>query len=234
VPQRGPILYNKTGPKWRNLARKINNSGIVVSLLKKERDGEAIDVLSRAFWQDPVLTFFLDDARRRKFAYRAFFGDVINSNRRSGHVYAAFDQGRLVGAAAWRPPDAGLPTNYEQLQSLIAEWKVRTLFPGKGRCIFEGFAATRELHPPCPHWYLCFVGVDPRMHAMGIGTALLRPVLQRADRDGTCCYLETPFPQTHAFYERLGFQIASKGHPFAGAPPLWTMTRNCIGMGESE
>src|SRR5208282_3323125 len=107
--------------------------GIAVSFLKKERDGEAIAVLSRAFWQDPVLTFFLDDARRRKFAYRAFFGDVINSNRRFGHVYAAFDQGRLVGAAAWRPPDAGLPTSYERLQCLIAEWRVRALFPGKGR-----------------------------------------------------------------------------------------------------
>jgi GNAT superfamily N-acetyltransferase len=109
--------------------------------------------------------------------------------------------------------------------------KVRALFPGKGRCIFEGFAATQVLHPSCPHWYLCFVGVHPRMHATGIGTELLRPVLQQAERDGTCCYLETPFPQTHAFYERLGLQIASKGHPFAGAPPLWTMTRNCIGTG---
>jgi hypothetical protein len=52
-----------------------------------------------------------------------------------------------------------------------------------------------------------------------------RPVLQQADAAHALCYLETPFRQTHVFYQRLGFQITSESHPFRGAPPLWTMLR---------
>ncbi|GAC1671877.1 MAG: hypothetical protein PVS2B2_03700 [Candidatus Acidiferrum sp.] len=39
------------------------------------------------------------------------------------------------------------------------------------------------------------------------------------------CYLETPFPATHDFYRRLGFELGPATHPFEGAAPLWTMIR---------
>ncbi len=37
--------------------------------------------------------------------------------------------------------------------------------------------------------------------------------------------LDKSLPRTHAFYRQPGFALTSVGHPFPGAPTLWTMTR---------
>jgi hypothetical protein len=50
-------------------------------------------------------------------------------------------------------------------------------------------------------------------------------VLERADREHRICYLETPFPDTRAFYRKLRFADTAELRPVAGAPPIWTMTR---------
>jgi ribosomal protein S18 acetylase RimI-like enzyme len=109
--------------------------------------------------------------------------------------------------------------------SALRERVVRALYPRAADELFRGFAKLEPLHPSEPHWYLTFVGIDSRLQGQGIGSRLLAPVLQQADASSTLCYLETPFPRTHAFYQRLGFEIASQSHPFRGAPPLWTMLR---------
>jgi hypothetical protein len=54
---------------------------------------------------------------------------------------------------------------------------------------------------------------------------LLAPVLERADADGQLCYLETPFPQTHAFYHRLGFEHGDQLHVFDQAPAVVAVLR---------
>ncbi len=92
------------------------------------------------------------------------------------------------------------------------------LFPRTSNVLFAGFAAMEQFHPAAPHWYLAFVGVDPTIQSHGIGGTLLAPVLAAADRTETLCYLETPFPRTHKFYERLGFARQRELNPFIGAP----------------
>ena len=197
----------------------------VITPLSAEHVRAATDVLLRAFADDPILTFYLNEPRRRTLAYRAFFGDAIYAHRRFGHVYTALRDQQVVATAVWQPPHAGPSTLWERLHTWGAMLTVRTLFPRMAAGMFQGFAATQALHPHAPHWYLFFVGVDPALQGKGIGARVLTPVLESADRTGMLCYLETPFPRTHAFYRRLGFEIASESHPFVGAPPLWTMIR---------
>jgi GNAT superfamily N-acetyltransferase len=102
---------------------------------------------------------------------------------------------------------------------------VKSRFSRRAPALYRGFAAIKELHPAKPHWYLAFVGVDPAFQSGGVGRKLTAPVLKIADREGTLCYLETPFPRTHAFYGRQGFELGLATHPFKGAPELWTMVR---------
>jgi GNAT superfamily N-acetyltransferase len=95
---------------------------------------------------------------------------------------------------------------------------VRLLFPRASQGLFQGFATLEHFHPGDPHWYLAFVGIEPTIQSRGVGRALLSPVLETADRTTTLCYLETPFPRTHAFYERLGFRHHAEHDAFVGAP----------------
>jgi GNAT superfamily N-acetyltransferase len=196
-----------------------------IGILPHRLAGRAIGVLTRAFGQDPILTHYLGQGPRRAVAYRMFFADILQSALPVGHVYAATSHNRVHGVAIWKPPDAPAGSLPSRVNSALRELVMQALYPRRGRELFGGFANLESLHPSVPHWYLMFVGIDVGLQSQGLGARLVAPVLQRADAARMLCYLETPFRRTHAFYQRLGFEIASESHPFRSAPPLWTMIR---------
>jgi GNAT superfamily N-acetyltransferase len=187
---------------------------------------EAVAVLTRAFMPDPIFSYFFPETDQRAEVFRTFFNDMVRAHIRFGHVYAAVLDENLVAAAVWRPPDAGEPTTRDRRRQTLTEKRVRAIDSNAAAALFEGFAMLESGHPAEPHWYLFFTGVEPNMQGRGIGSRLLAPVLEMADRSRAPCYLETPFPRTHEFYRRQGFAVATEGHPFVGAPALWSMTRS--------
>jgi GNAT superfamily N-acetyltransferase len=198
---------------------------VEIGILPRRLAGHAVGVLTRAFDEDPILTHYLGRGPRRAVAYRMFFADVIESTLPFGHVYGATTDNRLLGVAAWKPPDPPAGSLRTRASSAMRERVLRVLYPRAAVELFRGFASLEPLHPSESHWYLMYVGIKPGIQGKGLGSRLLEPVLQLADADGTLCYLETPFRRTHVFYQRLGFEIASESNPFPGAPPLWTMIR---------
>jgi GNAT superfamily N-acetyltransferase len=203
-----------------------DDAGITVTPLPLDRTGDAARLLARAFSADPILTHFLTGRQRRRIAYPAFFRALILETVEHQQVHVAWERGRLAGVVLWIPPRLATPDSALRRRAAFERALVKGLFPFRARAMYRGFEATAALHPDEPHWYLFFVGVDPGAQGRGIGRRLLLPVLRMADRDGVLCYLETPFPETHEFYRRLGFQLQPPTHPFSGAPPLWTMIRN--------
>jgi GNAT superfamily N-acetyltransferase len=174
---------------------------------------------------DPIFSYYLPQDSQRAQVFRAFFNDLVRAHIRFGHVHAAMMDKNLVAAAIWRPPDAGESTAKDRRRQTLTEKRVRAIDPKAAAALLEGFAGLESGHPAEPHWYLFFAGVEPEMQGRGIGSRLLAPVLEMADRSRAPCYLETPFPRTHEFYRRLGFAIITEGHPFVRAPTLWTMIR---------
>jgi ribosomal protein S18 acetylase RimI-like enzyme len=196
-----------------------------VRLLGRGEIGHASRLLGRAFSEDPFIGHVLRDSTRRRLAFPPFFRSVLLELSEFGAIYAAEREGTLIGVAAWAPPNAGSPGTPARFRALLARSIVRALFPSATSSLLGGFASLAEHHPNEPHWYLAFVGIEPRAHGQGIGSALLAPVLAQAERDRVICYLETPFPATHAFYRRFGFEVTAELRPIAGAPPVWSMTR---------
>jgi ribosomal protein S18 acetylase RimI-like enzyme len=67
--------------------------------------------------------------------------------------------------------------------------------------------------------------VEPKYQGQGVGSHLIRPMLDRADSAGLHCYLDTHREQNVKLYQRHGFEIAERmevpGHPV----PVWGMLR---------
>ena len=63
---------------------------------------------------------------------------------------------------------------------------------------------------PYPHWYLQIIGVDPAYQGQGFSSRLLRPVLERIDRERMPCFLETNTEKNVAIYRRFGFEVVSE------------------------
>jgi len=186
---------------------------VTIELLNRSDGARASALLGRAFAEDPIITHYLS-----KSALPAFFRAVLEEMFPAGHVYAARRNGNLIGVAAWMPPEPPDPDPAKQGVADHHKQIVENMFPHESHQLFAGFAALEQFHPSDPHWYLAFVGIEPPIQSCGIGRDLLAPVLTIADDSKTSCYLETPFPRTHSFYERLGFTRHGEHNPFAGAP----------------
>jgi GNAT superfamily N-acetyltransferase len=187
--------------------------------------GKASHLLGRAFAADPFIAYLLPSARRRPLMFPPFFRMVMHHQVALGAVWACERDGRLIGVSAWFPPDPLAASRSVRRRSRANAAIVRALFPRASARLFDAFAGFAELHPTAPHWYLAFIGVEPGAQGRGVGHLLLEPALASADSEGTSCYLETPFEQTHPFYKKHGFEITRELRPISAAPPVWTMTR---------
>lgn len=87
-----------------------------------------------------------------------------------------------------------------------------------------------EAHIACcaaeADWLLATMGTRPDAQRRGLGSAVLRPMLDRLDNERATARLETSTPENVRFYERLGFAVDARVHELPhGAPVTWTMRR---------
>jgi GNAT superfamily N-acetyltransferase len=81
---------------------------------------------------------------------------------------------------------------------------------------------SNHLHQP--HYYVRYLGVATRFQGRGLGAALLRPTLDRCDREGVPAFLEASTERSAVFYERLGFVHLGESR-VADGPRYWPMRR---------
>ncbi len=186
---------------------------------------QAAMVMTRAFFNDPFVTFVLPDTGRRGRILPWLFEKTIRYGQRYGKV---FTTPSLEGIALWLGPER--PT---------IEWMGTVL---TGLCLLPLKLSGRELQRSLRlakidhqlheksitwrHWYLLVLGVEPSRQGQGVGGALLQPVLAQADRENLACYLETNNEMNLPFYERHGFNVAGHRQASPLSPHTWGMRRD--------
>lgn len=176
-------------------------------------------VLGAAFDDDPVINWIVRQDGRRREAIELLFGEVTrHAYVDQGETYITADEG---GVAVWRPPGAAEPPG-EPIDHVFEE-----VVGPRGRAHLDAFgAAMREHHPDAPeHFYLSMIGVDPPLQGSGVGSALIRSVLERCDRERIPVYLANTKERNLAFYERHGFAARGRVELPDGGPPMWPMWR---------
>jgi ribosomal protein S18 acetylase RimI-like enzyme len=201
------------------------NTGARAIELPENRLPEAADVLVRSFRDNPNFVHLFPDDGARIRALRHIQRACLRDALDNGRVYAAEQDGALVGIAAWLPPGAFPLSARRQLRAAPDMIRVLAAAPLSLPRLIRFTAGAAKLHPERPYWYLEAVGVDPSTRGMGVGTRLLEPILARADEAGLPCYLETMTERNVAWYRKLGFEVVRSGAFAPGAPPNWTMLR---------
>lgn len=190
--------------------------------------------MASAFFDNPITIWHVPDESRRLDVMRDFLTVLLeNVYTRFGLVFT--NAGEVASGAMLTAQDAqedrrpmpGLP---------LLECRICNTPRAPGRAprnmvvppdtsveldralavVFRDFPRSFELfelfdahHPHDPHYYLQFIGVRPERQGTGIGSALLRAVLDRCDLEGAAVYLEAD-ERSRLLYLKHGFEATTE------------------------
>ena len=203
---------------------------LAVVPLDEDQEEPVAALLAAAFLGDPIFVHVVPDAAARAVFLQRFMGALVRRSRRLSVALATAPQ--LAGASLWKGPELrALSPAQLAMTGLdrIPQWLGAAPAARFDR-IFDSVDAALEEDVPGPCWYLGVLGVAPAWQGQGLGSRLMAPGLERADREGLPVTLETSQPRNLPLYERHGFAVLRELGPVAtGGPTVWTMRRPARG-----
>lgn len=181
----------------------------------------AAEALALAFADDPAWAHLLPDPETRAERLLAFFtAEIGNLAPELREVWVTEDGS---GAAIWARPRrwrVPLTRTLRVARPMAGVFGTRLPLAIWTQLRFE------RRHPAAPsHWYLHYIGVEPRRQGRGLGGALMAPVLEQCDREGHPAHLEASTERNRMLYERNGFALTETFDLPVGGPPLRGMWR---------
>jgi GNAT superfamily N-acetyltransferase len=193
----------------------ITPAAVTVRKAEVEDVDRLSGTLGAAFFDDPVMSWCYPDPDARRQVLPQFFRAIITASLPHGGIDTV--PGELAGAV-WVPPGAEL--DEEELAGDLVD-----LSGDHTARLMTLLALVDPEHPrDVPHQYLFVLGTRPGWQSQGLGSALLRAVLDPCDDAGTPAYLEATSERNKQLYLRHGFEVRTTIH-MPGGPPVWCMWR---------
>jgi len=192
---------------------------------------EAEILLGRAFDLDPwVVYLHPPGASSRLNSLRWFMSIIVGYGVQWGRLWGCFEVKtmKLLGLAVWQSPlETGVSIwRMFRLGAVSAPWKFGISASWRMYKVLDQsesyhIKSMKDQH----HWSLYTVGVDPQFQSKGIGTKLIQPILDLADKDQLPCYLDTSNERSIEFFKRNGFEVCEDERNPVYGPRFWTMIR---------
>jgi ribosomal protein S18 acetylase RimI-like enzyme len=178
-------------------------------------------MLAQAFFDDPIFSWLIPEDSKRLAGLHRYFGiEMRHYVLPHGRVWTTAD---LVGAALTLPPGAWRAPPH----ATLLEGRAFGIHLSRAARIGAAMEWNHTRRPREPHYYVRDIGVHPDKQGNGLGGALMRPTLERCDREGVSAYIEASSERSAALYERLGFRHIKELH-VGSCPPLWLMIRSPV------
>jgi ribosomal protein S18 acetylase RimI-like enzyme len=175
--------------------------------LSKDQLGQACEMLSRAFFDDPKMLHLIPDLAAKKELSRYLFEFELQYGMNYGDVYTTSPA--IEGVAVWLPSSKSEVTFWRGLRSGGMRLQKQL-----GKTVMDrvmSFSAAvdnlHKKHAPYPHYYLFFIGVDPVYQKKRVASRLITPMLSWLDMQKLPCYLNTQNEKNIGLYEHFGFQV---------------------------
>lgn len=174
---------------------------IVVRPLDADAVPQAVDVLARAFVDNPLhVAAFGPDVLSRNLAFFRTALSVLPGAR-----WAAYDGDRLVGVAHWvASPGCQTPfiVRMQLLPGIVGGVGLRSALR-----LLTWLSAWADEEPERPHVHLGPIGVLPAWQGRGVGARLMARYCEELDAAARGGYLETDRAENVAFYRRFAFEV---------------------------
>lgn len=193
---------------------------------------EASKLAAHALISDPVFSYLTpDDPVRRFQALTWLTSRLMAYCIQYGYIYTTSD---LQGVAVWLPPAGEFSSHFLQqvkmaLQLQLYQLPVKVGWNRLLRWLNTLHAIERAQQQDMgesPYWDLGLMVVHPDSQGQGIGTRLLEPILLRSRDEGLPCSVVTATELAVQFYQKNGFEIASKRQIAVDTPSFWILKRH--------
>ena len=169
--------------------------------------GRLTDVLVSVFTSGPFYLWAFDTPDRDILLHGYFEAKLLQGLQTS----QAFTTRESDGVAIW-----------DRLNSAVAYVaQIPIPLPSK---YLQAITTLKTMHPRESHVYLDILATLPARQGIGIGRALVQPVIDACADRGTLVYLETDREVNLRFYRSLGFEVAWQLQ-LSGGPLMWGMAR---------
>ena len=181
-----------------------------IRLLSHNDLTNAVDVMSKAFFYDPLWVYlYNNEKKRRKYLekfFRVFLSVFINKKNVYGIGYP------VQAVAVWAIPH-NVNANFNKKSPLRVLFPLIKLFFSpfafklfRVSSIFSSFATLEKKYAPNIHYKLESIGVDPDFQRKGLSTKLIAPFISEAQMKNIPVYTETTTPLNVGLYEHFGFK----------------------------
>jgi GNAT superfamily N-acetyltransferase len=207
-----------------------------VDRLSRAQKRAAAETIARAFAGEAIMDFYFASASPRAGLRRheyivSLMTLALNHGLLYGEVYAT--SARYEGLSIWYPPTYTGPSTWKDIRSGGLALLFKTGFQVVQRMnahveyslsvLREHLGQERWKGGGC--WELWLVAVAPEHQKKGYASRLIRPMLERIDREGAPCYLDTQRAENLALYEHFGFEIIATGQLPGTDIPHWLLKR---------
>ena len=203
----------------------VNNPDKTVTGISKDTLDESVEVLVRAFEDDPIINYFLSDhesnymeGARRIFKYQCLMYIEMDLP-----IFGILQNSRITGIAC-----LSVSENKKRPDSLIEADKEFEEFMGLlsfGR--IKRYMSLKKKHTPDElHHYLAALGVHPDFQEQGFGRLLLDEVQRITEnhQESTGIFLETAKMKNVEMYRYFGYNLLAT-EKLDGIVDLWYMFR---------
>lgn len=208
----------------------MSTSTITTATYCPSKRVETSTILKSAFQADPVLRYMIkDDAEYEKLGSEVFSKTLYVYATSFGMTDIVQDsQAGVTSCAIWQPAK---PTVMGMLRNLVFLLSMFWIFGIKKTwswiLVAIEFEKKRHHHAPTAH-HLHVLGTGQEFQNKSMGSHCIKRGLERADREGAPCYLESTNEKNFPFYERFGFKTVETFNIDNGKGPIVRlMVREC-------
>jgi ribosomal protein S18 acetylase RimI-like enzyme len=167
-----------------------------------------IGILTASFHDNPSVNFVVEQDDRKEQRIRLLMEYSYFYCEAFGRIY--LNEEKNCCALVLEPHRKKFT-----IRSLL--WDVRLALGCVGlkniQKVLKREAEIKKHHPEEPFIHLWYVGVKPGEQGKGLGSAMVKQVMEEAAKENQAVYLETSNPKNFPFYEQLGFaQAADLSH----------------------
>jgi ribosomal protein S18 acetylase RimI-like enzyme len=160
-----------------------------------------LDILTQSFDRNPSVNHVVKQDHRRQRRIRVLMNYSFKVCNAFGEVWMSDDEQACVLV---------LYPDKKRVTLNTIGWDLQLCFSCIGLTrvgiVLKRESTVKALHPKEHFSYLWFIGVNPTVQHQGIGSKLLKEVMQHSENQKRPIFLETSVESNAAWYQKHGFE----------------------------